>query len=833
MNGAWRCGIRQLVHIAQLLCVVVFVAALVPGCSSSEVPVPTGQGKVHLSIAVDAQMQASEGGQVSAANPIAINKLSMSMSSSDEAYSHTWNSVADFDDSQTFPTGTYKVTVFYNAKNDGTPSYYASTDVVVKADETTEVALTAKIADACVGLSVGSHNASVVPTGMWVRDGKDSMHQLQIDGRKYIADGTVAMYPVVSDATGSRTLVLDMSAVARLYAATYSEYTIDGDDNTLEINGPGVSGNVSIGQDFWTASAPVVQSNDIAAGSTLTVSEGVPLDAPVVITATSDRRMAHLSLSMNSSVRNGTTDMLATTPDVMLSEMYKHGMTVDVSADGRTITMDFTRLIEQAPTLNAVYTQIAIMATDDRGVCSEPFLFDVDSKTVKLSLASATPAVVGIDRTTVTLNTSTTDVEEGDFSVRVSTSEGGTECPIKGWVVDETVGTISFDINLPEGLKPVDLTVYYLGTPRVRTTVARATPQCTMDIDAYATTMYITFDSEQGDAVASALAKNATFYASGNKLSVWERYPENKAVVVSGLTPGTSYNVSACVIDNTPAALCSITTEAAEDLPQGTFEDVKTIYEAKNMPCGGRYSTKDVPVASRQNFSDIKVIWPEKYWAGVNAKTFSDACALPNTWYKMPSGNIVETLANDTRVICLTSVGWDLNGSDIPDYIQSPGQYIPYNNNIPEVAHRSAGKLFLGSYTFDPKTLKEVYNEGIPFHSRPSALNGFYKYLPDATSNDAGLIRLSVYGVTSEGVELIIGGGEAKMHIAADMTAFSIPIHYSISGVKATRLCLMASSSSNIGDIEYEDKNVPVTAYPQKGAYIGSSLWLNALHLSY
>lgn len=815
-----------------MICVLSMATAM-GGCSFGEAPVPTGQGKIRLTIGVDAQMRSADGSAFTPVQPIDLSRLSMSMTTADGAYSHTWQSIDQFDATQSFPAGTYKLSAYYDATDDNEPSYDASAEFDVISDQTTDVTLDATIKDAGVALAIGNHGADVRPMGVWVRDGRDLMHYVDRTRGKFVADGNATLYPVVTNADASRSFVLDVSAGADLSSATYYTYTLSGDDNALSLNGQGVNSRITTGADFWSTPAPSIGSADIREGTVLTVSEGVPLDAPVVITATSERPMTSLLLSMNSASIYGSTDLLSATSGQILVEMQRHGFVYTVSADRRTVTMDFTRLIEQAPTLNAVYTRLALMATDNRGVCSEPFMFDVDSKAVELSLETATPAVVGLDRSTITLKTSTTNVEESDFAVRASTSKGETDCPISKWSVDVSSGTVSFDVALPGGVSPADVVVYYLGTPRVYATIARTAPQCTMNIDAYATTMYITFESAQGEDAAAAMASYATFYASDTKLSIWERYPEKHSVVVSGLTPGKHYNVSACLIGDTPATTATITTETAQELPQGTFEDVKTIYEAKHLPCGGRYSAGEIPVASRQNFTDIKIIWPEKHWAGVNAKTFSDACATPNTWYKMPSGNIVETLSDDSRVICLTSVGWDLEGADIPDYIQQRGQYIPYNNNVPKVAHRSAGKLFLGSYTFDPKTLTETYNEGISFHSRPAALNGSYKYLPDATTYDSGLIRVTIYGKDADGQEIVIGSGEAQMHIAADMTAFNIPIHYGISGVKACRLCLMASSSIHIGDIEYEDAHVPVTAYPQKGAYIGSSLWLNSLYLSY
>lgn len=819
-------------RLVYIICVML-IAFGVGGCSSGDAPVPTGQGKIRLMVNIDAQMRSADGSAVTSAQPIDVSSLSMTISTADGSYSHTWDCIDRFDETQSFPAGTYKAIVYYNAVDDGEPSYYASAEFEVLSDQTTDVTLDATIADAGVRFAAEANNADVRPTGMWVRDGRDRMHYIDQSSGKFVADGNATLYPVVTNAYGSRSFVLDVSAVADFKVATYYTYTVSGDDNKLILSGQGVNSSIYTGADFWNAATPSIQSSDIHNGDVITVSEGVPLGAPVVITATSARPMKRLLLSMNSPSIHGSTDLLSATPDYVLTEMQRHDFEYTVSADRRTITMNFTRLMEQAPTLNAMYTHLALIATDDRGVCSEPFMFDVDSKTVDLSLESTTSAVVGIDSSTITLRTSTTEVEESDFAVGASTAQGEVNCRISNWKVDATSGTVSFDVNLPTGISPADITIYYLGTPRVYATISRAAPQCTMDIDVYATTMYITFKSPQGESAAKAMANYASFYASGTKLSIWERYPEKHSVVVSGLIPGKHYNVSACLIGDSPAATATITTETAQDLPQGTFEDIKTIYEAKHLPCGGRYSTGEIPVVSRQNFTDIKIVWPEKNWAGVNDKTFSDACVTPNTWYKMPSGNIVETLANGSRVICLTSVGWDIEGTDIPDYIQQRGQYIPYNNNVPNVSHRSAGKLFLGSYTFDPKTLKETYNEGIPFHSRPSALNGFYKYLPDATTYDSGLIRVTIYGKGADGKEIVIGSGESQMHIVADMTAFNIPIHYEISDVKACRLCLMASSSMHVGDIEYEDTHVPVTAYPQKGAYIGSSLWLNSLYLSY
>ena len=82
-------------------------------CSTDEAFVPTGQGKVNLSVKIDDRLHTAEGGVMTVANPIDVNQLSMTMFTSDGTYSHTWKSITDFDTSQSFPAGEYCIMVFY------------------------------------------------------------------------------------------------------------------------------------------------------------------------------------------------------------------------------------------------------------------------------------------------------------------------------------------------------------------------------------------------------------------------------------------------------------------------------------------------------------------------------------------------------------------------------------------------------------------------------------------------------------------------------------------------------------------------------------------------
>ena len=62
---------------------------------------------------------------------------------------------------------------------------------------------------------------------------------------------------------------------------------------------------------------------------------------------------------------------------------------------------------------------------------------------------------------------------------------------------------------------------------------------------------------------------------------------------------------------------------------------------------------------------------------------------------------------------------------------------------MPTIANRSAGKLFLGSYSYVNGI--ESYNEGVGFESRPLILKGFYKYVQDGNdSSETGIVTISL-----------------------------------------------------------------------------------------
>lgn len=234
-----------------------------------------------------------------------------------------------------------------------------------------------------------------------------------------------------------------------------------------------------------------------------------------------------------------------------------------------------------------------------------------------------------------------------------------------------------------------------------------------------------------------------------------------------------------------------------------------------------------------QNYKSIDVKWPQKHWAGTNDKTFCKAAKRQNTWYMYPSAMLDFSMsASGSKSMQMQSVGWSLHGPEIQPYTQDGASQLSYNANVPQVEHRSAGKTFLGSYKFNPSTLSEVYDQGVPFSSRPRSLNGFFQYVSDISVTDYGLVVVEL--INDAGPEPVsVATASMRFPSSPGFTSFNLPLNYHTIGVKATRLRIMFASSYRLGSIDEEDEAVPTTAHAAQGMYLGSVLRVDNLSFSY
>lgn len=359
-----------------------------------------------------------------------------------------------------------------------------------------------------------------------------------------------------------------------------------------------------------------------------------------------------------------------------------------------------------------------------------------------------------------------------------------------------------------------------LGTlPAVNFTVERIVPNFALsvtDANAYATRAIVEVSSDNAEPSALIKLLKLTATADGSAVSgMTAKKVADNMIEVSGLPAGKSVTLKGTILSK--ESTTTFTTENTLAIPNGDFENLADALSISKINQGGEWSIS-WPI-NYQSYSEIAVKEPTG-WATVNAKTAAASHSTRNTWFVVPSTvnstmtwkstvpaiNVVNTgggtetpgsfkditAHSGSNAMMLRNVAWDAAGST-PSYWRKTGigsnEY--YNHTAPNIANRSAGKLFLGSYSYANGT--ETYNEGVSFTSRPTSLSGFYKFERDAAdASETGMVTVQVLSGSQ-----VIAEGTLQLAPAADYTEFTLPLTYAANAPKATQVKVMFASSNH------------------------------------
>ncbi len=335
----------------------------------------------------------------------------------------------------------------------------------------------------------------------------------------------------------------------------------------------------------------------------------------------------------------------------------------------------------------------------------------------------------------------------------------------------------------------------------------------------------------EGDAFAKRIILRTNFLGNENKDkltyqylsgSTWTDIPAQSLKksgssqwvdTLRSLTPETEYSVRAVYNKGKTyeriSSEVTLTTESIGTIPNSGFE--------------GNWSSRTIKLLNGANIFVSKVSLtsddPES-WATVNAKTFANKSNISSTYNSVPSTMKYADGYSGTAVR-LRTVGWD-NGS---------------GNTVTICYHAAAGKLFLGSYSYDHSSGKDTYNYGISFNSRPSYVKAYHKYTPvNGDSFKAWAVVVSRDG----GNETVLGTGEiVKGDEVSGWEEMSFKINYTNYEKKATHFYVVFSSSSKCSDNESDETN-NLKSYLNKGTetdgythHEGSNLYIDNVELIY
>ena len=390
----------------------------------------------------------------------------------------------------------------------------------------------------------------------------------------------------------------------------------------------------------------------------------------------------------------------------------------------------------------------------------------------------------------------------GDCTIAEVTSKGGNLYRVK--------------INIPKSEDDVDLKAIYNTTESDVVTLKRLVQVVANDYDVWATKAAITLaPSRMKDKVTSitlnGTSRSETFDAVGK-------------CTFTGLTANTTYN-AVVTMDNGLTYPVSFTTEEAKAVPNGDFEDLTQTASETEMPMGGQFRTG---LIDYQNWETYTVSEPTG-WKSINDKTCINI-NNKNSWFAVPSTysttvswnakwGIVNNQGTPSRYSGLTAqsgssamvvrnVGWDANGTT-PANSGSFGNSTYYCTNVPSVANVSAGELSLDT----------------DFASRPTTLNGYYKYERDGQDGtENAVVTVTVLNGSTE-----IGKGTQELGAADGFTLFNVPIAYSVTNKKATALKIMITSSNRTaGSVKVSDH-----LHEKEASKYGAILTVDNLTFSY
>lgn len=374
-------------------------------------------------------------------------------------------------------------------------------------------------------------------------------------------------------------------------------------------------------------------------------------------------------------------------------------------------------------------------------------------------------------------------------------------------------------INIPDSDDDLRVMATYNNTNSDVVTIKRIVSVVANDYDVWATSAMIQ--------IAPSSLYNKVSSVSLNGTTRSETFNSMGQCTFTGLTAGTHYNVEV-TLENGNSYTASFDTENAVAVPNGDFETIEQTINVSSINQGGTWSSTSHWTA-QQTTTSYNVSEPTG-WASVNAKTCCLSAAPQNTWFVVPSTFNTSEAQSGSTAMTLRNVGWDLNGS-VPGRSTNTNN-TNYSKNSATVANRAAGKLFLGTYSFNSSSSSEAYTEGVEFGSRPSALNGFYKYTRDG--NDA--TEQGVVTVTLLNGSTVIATGTANLDPASDFTSFTASLNYSNSKLKATTLKIMITSSNHASyNMSDETSSIKTTDHMSETEQVtrGAQLTVDNLTFTY
>lgn len=851
---------------------------LLVSCANEDQQVASGYGAINVQVSADYQvvpvtrstLQSTENPE----NPD-VNDFSLKLVSTDGSFSRSWDSLADFDPAEKIPVGSYTMSAYHgDLKDEGfdKPYYLGETDVTVRDRENTPVEILCTLANVKVTVEYSEAFKK------YFADYSTTVHAAGGDYVEFVKDETRAAYVKPGKITIQTYLkkqngiesTFEPAAIENAQPRQHYRIKLDIADNNAGEAQLNISFDettetqpitIDISDEVMEAPAPSFLATGFVPGTPLEVKENsYPAEKAVNLSLTAKAGIAACTLTTHSACLES-----AGWPN----EIDLVGMSTENSALLNRLGLKVKGFGEMGSKMgfidfSEVFTHLhvtdgndqhtfTISARDIYGKVSEtPVTLSVKSIPITFALQTPEPVFVGSKTATIPVEFDGGYIDQIKFCY---IDASGSKVNSNPTVVSSEGNLYQIKISIEATDKPVSVEASYAnGAKTATTSIPVKTPDFAITAEEYdiwarrAIVKLTAADPQYQEAVE----QYAVLYA--NSTGQWKSVvstPSQGRYIITGLNPDTRYQLrGSCNSgqDNVNySGDCTLHTEAAAGVPNGDFEEIVQTISVTDMKQGGQYS---VWPANYQNTCSFTIQEPTG-WASVNAKTCNLSAANQMTWFVIPSTynttltwNAYRNFApstqtpdlyrdltaqNGSNAMVVRNVAWDENGTT-PATSGGAFNTTYYNTNVPTIANRSAGKLFLGSYSYAGGS--ETYTEGTGFTSRPSALKGWYKYANDpGDPSETGVVTVTLFNG-----QTVIGTGTANLSAAADYTEFSVPVTYSVTNRKATSLRVMITSSNHASYIQSEETSTIKTSVSNgqfESASRGATLTIDNLTFTY
>lgn len=825
------------------------------GCHNDRNILITGYGDLNFTIHADTVAKGIAGAEDLSIPQPDIEQFEITASNTITGYTKTWKTIEEFEAShRKVPVGTYIFSASMGKMEEegfDMLSFYGESSATVYDDMLTDVTLDCKIDNALVSSAISEAAVNEFKDiSLRMKSTKGIYIGFSPDEHRaaYIRPGTIQGEVTLTNQEGKTITIcpieISNAQVSEHYCVrTDIAETAEGKALTFVYDEATLANpaTVPINDDLFNATPPEIKTIGFTNNDPITILESESPQQAVrcEISAPNGLKSIRLTALSETLYKNDISQEIELVGKD-LPILKEHGFVIEGNEENSTkAVIDFTDMIpELSAKSNEAATHYFILQAKDRYgmLANEPSVLAITTNPVKLLMDMPTP--VGFDATTANIKLSYNGTNLERFvKIQYQVNQDGVWQEATPTAIKQEGNTYTLTVPIPEGDNHIEFRASYKNGKRTSNvvTLQRIIPEFTAycgSENIWPSKADILIWSADNSKIIPYLSvyvkeQNGEFHPA-----VVERVTEEGRITVSTLMPSTSYTIkimAGIVSATSKEQSFDITTEAALQLPNPSFEDNKTTIDISTINCGGKYSNLAswVPI---YNTTSIKVNEP-KEWTSVNTKTCSSYTQPENTWFKVPTTEIVRKGYEGAYAVKLRNAAWDLHGEEPPRDARTDREY--YSRNAPEFSYRSAGKLFLGSYTFYPDG-REEYKIGYPFTSRPTAIQGMYSYIQDNQDlTENGLVSIQM--IREEyGQEYVIGEGKGLLKPSTSFTRFVVPITYSVRNKNATKMKLLISSSCYASENQEEEtKAIKTTNYLEKGISTGAELTVDDLILLY